>query len=442
VGVILLMVMMAVMVSVMVMYTQNEAKWSVKQTENMAAFQLAEGGIDRGYRKVSESTKTWANGQLGIFPAGYKLDQAYTDMTGGCYTIALSSGPDKDQVRVISISRQSKGKETRAIQATYSSSPLGDTAIYGKSGVTMDGSQTDVNWGAVISPNSLTVNSRTYPQFWSSGSIDLDTNGNSQPNCDTDCVGWHSYEQDIPSDPGIDLDGFYQDALSSGTYFGSSQCWGKNSGTACGVACNTTCSDATSCKTDKTYYILGDLCIEGKIFVQGRLIVTGSMTLPNGNAGYGEERAPLPPKAWKQYGRNWAQYRDMDMDCGGSFGGSNSDPVDPTAPASFPGLSSSYKAVSGGVDAASSGQKCLGNVVAKGFTYVGGNLNQIGGAGGADWIGAVYVAGSVNITPNTLHVWYWDDAGDYMKTTSVILTRESWIDLPERQWPSNLTCTY
>ena len=68
VGVILIMLILAVLVPVMVLYTQNEAKWSVKQTQNMAAFQLAEGGIDRGYRKVSESTTTWAALMAGTIP--------------------------------------------------------------------------------------------------------------------------------------------------------------------------------------------------------------------------------------------------------------------------------------------------------------------------------------------------------------------------------------
>jgi hypothetical protein len=310
---------------------------------------------------------------------------------------------------------------------------LGDTAVYGLSGVVLDGSQTDVNWGAVISPNSLTVNAREYPQFWSAGSIDLDTNGSAQPNCDSACVGWHSYEQDIPSDPGIDLDGFYADAVSSATLFVGNQCWGKNSGTACGVSCAVTnrCADATSCKTDKTYYIQGNLCVEGKIYVQGRLIVTGDLTLPNGNAGYGDEHADLPRRAWKQYGRTaaaWAQYKNMVHTCGGP-----PSPVDPDAPASFPGITSPYKSAVGRY-------KCLANIMVKGFTYVGGNLNQIGGAGGADMVGAFYVVGTVTVTPNTIHLYYWDDAGDYIKTTSVILTRESWKDLPERQWPSWLTC--
>lgn len=429
VGVIIIMLILAVIVPVMVLYTQNEAKWSVKQTQNMAAFQLAESGIDRGYRKISESTTTWAQGQAGIFPTGYTMTQVYTDLTGGCYAIGISSGPDKDQVTVISISKQSGGKESRSIQAIYTNNPMGDTAVYGKAGVTIDGSQTDVNWGAVISPTSLTINGRTYPQFWSSGAIDLDTNGSAQPNCDTACLGWHSYEQDIPADPGIDVDGFYYDALSSGTLYVGNQCWGKNSGTACGVSCATTCSDATSCRTDKTYYIQGNLCVEGKIFVQGRLVVTGDVTLANGNVGYGSEHAELPRKAWKQYGLNWSQYHDMLMTCTGPPTN-----VDPDAPASFPGITSGYKS-------AASRYKCLSNIMVKGFTYVGGNLNQIGGAGGTDFVGAFYVVGTVTATPNTLHLYYWDDAGDYMKTTSVVLIRESWKDLPERQWPSGLACT-
>ncbi|MBI5625086.1 MAG: hypothetical protein HY924_15015 [Elusimicrobia bacterium] len=440
VGVIIILMVLAVLVPVMVMYVQNESKWAVKQTQNMTAFQLAEGGVDRGYRKISESTTTWAAGQLGTFPAGYNFNQVYNDTSGGCYTIAISSGPDEDQVTIVSVSKHSAQKEERAIEAIYSNIPMGDTAVYGRSGVTVDGSQTSVEWGAIISPKSITVNGRNHPQMWSSGAIDLDTNGNLQPNCDPACAGWHSYEQDIPPDPGIDVDGFYYAALASHTatpaspnLFTTNQCWGKNSGSACGVPCNLTCSNATDCANDETYYIQGNLCVEGTIFVQGVLVVTGNVSLPNGQSGEGALEARLPRKAWQQYGLNaasWQYYKDMKMTCAGPL---NNTPVDPDAPATFPGLSSSYKSDS-------SRYKCLSKVVVKGFTYIGGNLTQIGGAGSAEFVGAMFVVGMTSVTPNTFTIYYSADAGDYVRTTTVILQRESWKDLPERKWPSWLTC--
>ncbi|MBI4678298.1 MAG: hypothetical protein HY748_12020 [Elusimicrobia bacterium] len=437
VGVIIIMVVLAVLVPVMVMYVQNESKWAIKQAQNMAAFQLAEGGIDRSYRKISESTTTWSNGQAGVFPAGYYFDLTYADTTGGCYTVAITSGPDEDQVTIVSISRQSAKKESRAIQAVYSNIPMGDTAVYGTAGVTVGGSQTSVEWGAIITPKSLTVNGRSHPQMWSSGSIDLDTNGNVQPNCDTACVGWHSYEQDIPANPEIDVDGFYYAAQASHTFtpatpnlFTGNQCWGKNSGSACGVACNLTCSDATTCKNDETYYIQGNLCVEGKIFVQGALVVTGNVSLPTGQAGQGSLEAQMPRKAWQQYGLDWTYYKGMKMLCSGPL---NNEPVDPDAPASFPGLSSSYKSATGRY-------RCLDKVVVKGFTYIGGNLTQTGGAGSAEFVGAMYVVGTTSVTPNTFTIYYGSEAGDWIKTANVVLKRESWKDLPERQWPSWREC--
>ncbi len=432
VGVIIVMLMLAIIVPVMVTYVQNEARWGLKQSRSMTAYQIAEAGVDRGMRRISESTVTWYNGQDGTFPSGYLFNQTYTDLTGGCYAVSISSGPEMEQVTIIAVSSETSKKEGRAIQAIYANAPLGDTAVRGNTGVTVSGSNTMVEWGAIITPKNVTMNGRTSPQILSSGAIDLDTNGSSPPNCDELCVQWHSYEPNIPPDPGIDPSYFYNAAIDSGTYYGATQCWGKNSGTACGVACNTTCSNGTDCNTGRPYYIAGNLCVEGAVYVNGTLFVTGDVSLPNGLAGAGDNiQTLLPRKAWMQYGLNaasWAHYATLSDN---GFPGNA--PWDPTAPATFPGLTSNYKSPAGTLVR-------LSQVLVQGFLYVGGNLSQIGGAGQTKVIGAAYVGGSVNVTPNNFFIYYSESAGSYIRTSNIYLSRLSWMELPKQKWPPGLAC--
>lgn len=432
VGVIVMMLILAIIVPVMVTYVQNEARWGLKQARSMTAYQMAEAGVDRGMRKISESTVTWYNGQDGNFPTGYLFNQPYTDLTGGCYAVSISSGPESEQVTIIAVSSDTSKKEGRAVQAIYNNNPLGDTAVRGNSGVTVDGSQTQVEWGAIVTPKSVVVNGRVSPQIWSSGAVDLDTNGSSPPNCDQDnCVQWHSYEPNIPLDPGIDPAYFYNAAIDSGTYYGGDQCWGKNSGTACGVACAMTCSNTTDCNTGKPYYVAGNLCVEGTVYVNGTLFVTGDLTLPNGLAGAGTIDATLPRKAWMQYGLNAASWAHYATTSDNGFPGNA--PWDPTAPATFPGLTSSYRSPAGTLVR-------ISKVLVQGFLYVGGNLSQIGGAGQTAVIGAAYVGGIVTVTPNNFFIYYSESAGSYIRTSHIYLTRISWMELPKQKWPPGLAC--
>lgn len=412
IGVIVVMIILAIIIPAMVLYIQNEARWSVKQQQNMTAFQLAEAGVDRGYRKISESTTTWADGQAGVFPSGYAFNTSYSDLSGGCYAISISSGPEAEQVTIIAVSSESKKKEGRAISAVYANSPMGETAVRGQASVAVSGSNTQVHWGAIVTPQSLTVNGRTSPQMFSAGSIDLDTNSSTPPNCDQpNCWQWHSYETNIPATPDIDL-GFYESsATTTSTYYNGNQSWG---GGGCSAICNTT----TACATGNVYYVNGNLtvCSSG-IYVKGALIVTGNLILPNGLAGLATISAKLPRKAWMQYGNNWATYQ----------------PWDTGEPATFPGLNSSYLS-----DPAIT--VSLDKVIVEGFLYVGGNLTQGSGGGQEKVLGAAYVVGTTTVGANNFYIYYTEEAGAQIKTTNIILSRLAWKDLPGRAWPVGLSC--
>lgn len=449
VGVIVMMIVLAIIIPAMVSYVQNESRWTIKESRNVLAFQLAEAAIDRAFRKVSESTMTWKGIQDASFPAGYMFNQSYTDVgvSGGSYTIGLSSGPEKNEVTIIGIGRYILNKSTaevRAIKAIFINAPLGDIAIRSNSTVSLTGTNAIVHWGAVISPKAITQSLSQgtfgkYPQYYSASSVSMDPKGASgQPNCDyPKCHQWWSYKKDIPADPGIDTADYLDDANvvnagcpSGGSpaaspagscYFPGSQTWGAN---------NTPCSSMTGlydCDNDRTIYIEGNLTVTAGIYIKGNLIVTGSVNLPNGLAGLGDNiDATLPRKAWMQYGNAWDDIYKLAKD-------DDSPAVywDTERPDAFPGISSDHMGPANRV-------LKLDKVMVNGFFYVGSNLTQGSGGGDEKILGAMYVGGTVNVETNNFSVYYQEAAGEAIKTTQILLSRKSWLDLHNRPWPDGL----
>lgn len=433
VGVIVIMLLIMIIVPALVSYVQNETRWSMKQDRNSVAFQLAEAAIDRGFRKVSESTTTWAALMEGTIPTGFLYNTSFTDLglTGGYYTVAISSGPETNQCRIIGIGKfapNSGRSETRSLEAIYSNAPLGDVAIRGNSTVSLTGSQAVVHWGAIVTPKAITQSLSAgtegkYPQYWSASSITMDPDGAGPIECDSPyCHQWHSYQENIPADPGIDTGAYAASATATNTYYTGNQTWGNNA--LCGTVTDPCSRNAGCCDDGYTFYVNGNLTVNGGIYIEGNLIVTGNVSLPNGLAGLGSIYTPLPRKAWQQYGNAWATYTDSKDDDSPAIYWDN------TAPANFPGINDSYK---GPVR-----QLQLDKVMVQGFLYVGGNLTQGSGGGDEKVVGACYVGGTVDVQTNNFSVYYSDAAGQHVKTTQVILSRVSWKDKQNAFWPTGL----
>lgn len=85
-----------------------------------------------------------------------------------------------------------------------------DIAVHAKGSVGITGNNFQLEWGAVVTPKSITIGTRNHPQYYSGGAIDKDTNGFAPPNCDSPaCLWWFSYDSTIPPQPDIDFD-FYR----------------------------------------------------------------------------------------------------------------------------------------------------------------------------------------------------------------------------------------
>lgn len=404
-AVLMLLVIMATLIPIMVMYTMREAKWTVAQSQNTTAFHVAEAASEKAYNALTISTMTWVNLMKGTPPPGYMMDAAYADINGGTYAIGITSGPASQQATVVTVARDSLKKETRAIKVVYVNSPLGNIAILGGNGVTFTGVNMEVEWGAIMSPQSITTGGRLHPQYWSAASIDMDTNGATPPNCDQpNCRQWHSYSQNIPPLPTIDFAFYKSSAQASGA--GPGGCGNHYQTTDPG---NWNCTDTSG----KPYYFDSNLTFNGGHII-GSVIVMGNFDSGNGNLGGGAETVPMPNTAWKQYGNDWAYYL------------SNYD-ASPPAPAAFPGLNNTYQ----------SNRTANISPVFHGLLYINGNFIGPNGGGNTDLAyGVVYVKGTVTLNSNShVKVYYGADAQNALQTTQILLTRTSWQDTIQ-SWPS------
>lgn len=412
-GAIAMLLILAIMVPSMVMWIQRENIFASKQSHNTVAFHLAEAGAEKAYLYISLSTTTWQAIQDGTPQTDYKFDKVYTDITGGTYTISITSGPETQQATIITVGRDRYGRETRALRIVYTNSILGDTAIYAGQGVQIAGG-TNVHWGGVMSPSVIDATGREYPQYWSSSQITgKDTNAN-PPNCDCKtppdcgCCQWHAFQKDLPVPPSLDFD-FYRTsaAATAGCPAG-----GTPAG-QCYYAGNVTGWNHTT--AGKTIFIEGDLSVTSPgMFHTGTMIVMGNINLPNGAWGKGTATMTMPNKAWKQYCNAWPTYQGFDATL-----------------AEFPGLNSEY--TKNGVTLVSS------KIAVNGFLYVGGNFNNGGGGGGnSDIYGVLYAIGTSTFSAaSPIDFYYNGEATANIVTTNVSLTRSSWKD-EVMGWPSGL----
>jgi hypothetical protein len=390
---------LALIVPAMVDYLQSEAKWSVKQGQNSNAFQLAEAAVGRGYQKVTESTTTWKAVQDGQPQTGYRFDIAYNDLPGGSYAISVTSGPNTREVTIIGVGRDRNQKEVRALHVVYGNPGLSNIGIMAANGVTMSGNNVNVEWGAIVSPKTIAIGSKLHPSYWSSGSIDKDTNGATPPNNDANNWWWHSYNSQIPPMPAIDFGSYKSSAQASGV-------------SPCGISYYTVgnVSGACSDPSGKTFYITGNwTSFRGGI--RGNVIVLGNMDYHNGSGTtLPAYNARIPADAWKQYCNDWSYYRT-------TYDGSV-----PATPACFGSLSNGYRPTTLTYSL---------SPMVHGFMYVGGDLSIPNGGGNDDILhGVIVVNGIADINTNSHgHIYYDADISMNLLTTTITLIRLSWKDI-------------
>ena len=427
--VLMVLTVLSILVPVMVMFVQQEAKWSTRQTNTTVAFHQAEAGTEKALLAMTISTATWVSIQKCTFgggnpcsPSGFSFDQVYSDIGGGSYAVYITSGPSSEQATIYSVGRDFKKGEVRSLKVIYSNAPLGNVAIYAGNGILVSGGVT-VEWGAIITPVSIDFGTTmpTYPQAYSAGAIAPAASA-LPPRCDSpNCVQWHSYYPNIPPSPAIDLTTYKSSAQATSTYYSGNQTWENATANPANQYVNPYNTVPYTSTAGYTTYIDGNLYVNSSDKMtnyKGTLIVMGTFSTANGSWGDGCATMVLPQKAWMQYGNNWAHY----------------DFNDATKPASFPGVNSSYLSPSG-----TTYTNCPPNKTAlSGFMYVQGDFVTGGGGGSTDVYGSLYVVGTSSATSNSgVTVYYNDGAVNDLQTTQVLLSRTWWQDVV-MQWPSGL----
>jgi hypothetical protein len=394
-GVVVLMLILSILVPLMVSFVINESKWTDKEARNTTALHLAEAGIEKGFLTLSLSTQTWNNLiNYGTPIQDFKFDKKFSDVSGGEYTVSITSGPAEAQATVISVGRDNRNKEVRALRAVFANEPMGGVAIYAGNGVKISGG-VNVEWGAVITPQTLEAGGRAYPQFWSASGISYDMNPN-PPNCDSpNCCQWHAFATNIPPQPTIDLNAYKSSAQATGTYYNTPQNW-----------------SGFVAHTGYTYFVDNNLTLTSPgIDITGTLIVTGNMDTGSGVWGKGSRTMHMPKTAWKQYCNDWAHYRTFD-----------------NALPAFPGVSASYTSPTTITETSN-------KISVEGLLYVGGSFLTGGGGGQADVYGTMLVVGSSTMTNNSgVTVYFNESAARNVQWTRISLSRVSWQDVLT-PWP-------
>lgn len=415
------LLILTIFVPLMVFYSQRDASWAVKQSENTHAFHLAEAGVEKAFLDISLSTVTWLSLMNGTPPTGYQFDKSYTDINGGTYSVSITSGPSTQEATVISVGRDALKKETRSLKVVYANSLFGNIAVYGGTGVQVSGGVT-VEWGAIMSPDSLSPNCPSHcdwPQMWSASSITgLDTDPN-PPNCDSpNCVQWHSYYPSIPPAPTIDFD-YYRSQAKLNVGGGCPSGGGAVPDGSCYYPGNAPSSWGNT--TTGVVFTEGTFDAK-KMFHTGTLIVMGNFTMENGNFGKGSPVMTMPTNAWKQYGSPanasdaWTHYLTFDT-C-------------PGVPAAFPGLNNTYTSCV----VTKTGTK----TAIDGLLYIGGNFSDAGGGGNGEIYGDLMVIGDVHLSAASgVTLFYNSGATSSLVTTSISLSRVSWQNA-SYGWPSGL----
>lgn len=410
--VISILLFLMLMFPVMDLFVQNEGRWSVKEKKSTTAFHLAEAGVDRARWKLLESDDMWIMTGTGTL-AGYNFDQAYAAESGGTYAIRITSHPVDADMRVVeSVGKDRTGAQLRRIRAVLRNDNAADFATRAANMVSNTGGNDHIEWGPVISGNSIDATGRTFPRYFSAGHVTPQDGGSTSAS--TDNVYWWSYYE-IPKFPNIKFSTYLSSAQASGA--APNGCGNGNSsnyyhiGNAVFKGCNDT--------SGKTYYITGDVTFQsggGGNFIRGTIIMLGNFIISGNGGADGAYAAKLPQEAWKEYGYNattWAHYKSFD----------------PSGPAT-------YAAAVAANYAATNKTHNLSDVLIHGFAYTGGNQGLQGG-GNCNLNGVLLSNQDATMGTSSMRIYYDDSVARDILIQGVNIKLHSWYEV-KAEWPSGL----
>ncbi len=419
-----------ILIPVLVMYIQNEARWTLKETRSNVAYHLAEAGADRAIWYVLQSSANWTAASSGIAISGYNGDSQYSDLSGGLYTIRITSGPLSDQITVVSKGRDNSTKELRTIKGVYSGAALA-------SGLGVSGSidyqpNFSVHWGEVISYNDINLPNASapyYPARRSKGSVDpWDTSVN-PPNSDSS-KNYIAFDTTLTTPPEIDFDYYRQKAKNTLAPDPGAVGGGSNGGQSAGYR-GTGYFDGASEVKFKSYNFECSTCVffvesddakledtaasRGFMHIEALIIQSGNLHIhSNGKNPY---TVSVPTDAWKQY-------------TGGTSINPNG-PADTAALDEYPGdggyhlVKVSHTLPNATFDGAgNTGVAFHGFIYTNSFNCSGGNNILVGRLG----------VGSGGTSINTMNIYYDPAAASGVHYSKSPINRISWDEIVST-WP-------
>ncbi len=402
---ILLLAVLAIFVPALVEWVRHDTNAGIKQKRSSTAFHLAEAGIDRARWKLLEKMDNWtvlSTGTLG----GYDFDREYDDVSGGTYAIKITSSPSNEDERIVeSVGRDLSANEMRKVRAVFRNTGAVDFAVRAERTITI-GASVNLEWGPVMSNLSIVTGGRTYPRFYSAGHVSDQDGG--VVGARTDDVQWWSY-YNIPSAPRIRFSVFESSAIGSGD--APDGCGNGNDSTykLDGNAVFKGCQDTSN----KSYYITGTASFQSGgssgNFIIGNVIVMGDLSISGNGGGSGSYDAVVPPKAWEEYGNNWAHYQAFDTG----------------EPATY------AEAVN--INYSASASYHLNNVLVRGFLYTGGSQGLTGG-GNAILNGILMSANYATADTSNFTIYYDDGIASNIPVSGLSISMVSWDEVTPT-WP-------
>ncbi len=412
-----ILLFLMLMFPVMNLFVQNEGRWSVKEKKSTTAFHLAEAGVDRARWKLMESDDMWVITGTGTL-AGYNFDQVYEAADGGTYAIRISSDPaDADKRIVESVGRDKTGSQLRRVRAVLVNDSNADFATRASNMVSNTGGNDHIEWGPVISGNSIDATGRTFPRYYSAGHVSPQDGGSTSAS--TDNVYWWSYYP-IPPFPTIKFSAYISSADASGAA-------PNGCGKATGARYHFTSAMGTSAEfkncrdtSGRTYYIDPGIDTTFKAggsngnFIQGTVIMQGNFIISGNGGASGSYAAKLPPQAWLEYGANWAHYLSFDPTC----------PYATYAQA----VAANYVATNKTYG--------LSTVLIHGFAYTGGSQGLTGG-GNCNLNGVLLSGRDATMGTSTMAIYYDDNVASDIMIQGVHIRLQSWYEV-RAEWPAGL----
>jgi hypothetical protein len=437
VGAILVVSVLLLVVPLMVQWSRQEARWSVKQQKSTVAFNLADAAIDRGMWKLKSSTSCWAQAVVGTVQAGYNFDTVYTDIEGGVYRIRFATGPAAGQVTVTAEGRDGLTRQTRALRAVFENKALPGPMLSG--GAINIGAQFEAHWGPILAHGNIALSGAAaadrFPRKLSKQVVSSsvaparDVNGMPPPN--TDNLEWWS-DYAVPDLPLLDFVTMRASATSNGTlnYFttagasGAGKCIGWGGHGRCEAAANNWAAHSGQPHFfDSMHHPLGQ---SNRIwYYDNNLILTGDLTSGGGHrlGLYGTSDRPGEPHhrlrgqlhlhrahPGHRLARVRLQRHRREQPIPGRRGFSDQQrDLQPRQP----------RHGRGGPPAANT------DVGVRGFVYIGGNfaLNDI-----ADLAGTIWVVGNTTVGAAVTEraLVFYEDVSAGLPILNVVLSRLSW----------------